>query len=126
MMAIHDEAPIQVLLVDDEELVRSGFRLLLELEDGIEVVGEAANGSEAVSQARATRPDVIVMDIRMPGVDGIVATAEIAGSRGLESSGSSSSPPTRPTTTSSRHSRPAQAGSCSRTPGLPSCSRPSG
>ncbi|HWM72923.1 MAG TPA: response regulator transcription factor [Nocardioides sp.] len=86
MMPIHDEAPIQVLLVDDEELVRSGFRLLLELEDGIEVVGEAANGSEAVSQARATRPDVIVMDIRMPGVDGINATAEIAGSRGLESS----------------------------------------
>lgn len=79
-----DEAPIKVLLVDDEELVRSGFRLLLELEDGIEVVGEASNGAEAVDRARATRPDVIVMDIRMPVVDGIRATAEIAGTRGLE------------------------------------------
>lgn len=79
-----DEAPIKVLLVDDEELVRSGFRLLLELEEGIEVVGEASNGAEAVDRARATRPDVIVMDIRMPVVDGIRATAEIAGTRGLE------------------------------------------
>jgi DNA-binding NarL/FixJ family response regulator len=86
MTTTPDEAPIKVLLVDDEELVRSGFRLLLELEDGIEVVGEATNGSEAVSRARETRPDVIVMDIRMPGVDGITATAEIAGSRGLAGS----------------------------------------
>lgn len=84
MTTIHDEAPIKVLLVDDEELVRSGFRLLLELEDGIEVVGEATNGSDAVSRARETRPDVIVMDIRMPGLDGITATAEIAGSHGLQ------------------------------------------
>jgi DNA-binding NarL/FixJ family response regulator len=86
MTTTPDKAPIKVLLVDDEELVRSGFRLLLELEDGIEVVGEATNGSEAVSRARETRPDVIVMDIRMPGVDGITATAEIAGSRGLAGS----------------------------------------
>jgi DNA-binding NarL/FixJ family response regulator len=76
--------PIKVLLVDDEALVRSGFRLLLDLEDGIEVVGEATNGAEAVHQARATRPDVIIMDIRMPTMDGIQATAEIAGTRGLE------------------------------------------
>ncbi|MGH3348852.1 MAG: response regulator transcription factor [Nocardioides sp.] len=85
MTTTHDEAPIKVLLVDDEELVRSGFRLLLELEDGIEVVGEASNGADAVDRARTTRPDVIVMDTRMPGVDGIRATQEIAGSRGLES-----------------------------------------
>ncbi|MGL5824828.1 MAG: response regulator [Nocardioides sp.] len=80
------QTPITVLLVDDEELVRSGFKLLLELEDGIEVVGEATNGADAVTQVRATRPDVIVMDIRMPGVDGIRATAEIAGTVGLEGS----------------------------------------
>jgi DNA-binding NarL/FixJ family response regulator len=86
MTTTHDEAPIKVLLVDDEELVRSGFRLLLELEDGIEVVGEATNGSDAVSRARETRPDVIVMDIRMPGLDGITATAEIAGTPGLAGS----------------------------------------
>ncbi|UMG91859.1 response regulator transcription factor [Nocardioides sp. TF02-7] len=77
--------PIRVLLVDDEVLVRSGFRLLLDVEDDIEVVGEASTGGEAVEQARATRPDVVLMDIRMPGVDGIRATEEIAATRGLES-----------------------------------------
>lgn len=84
MTSSHRDGPIKVLLVDDEELVRSGFRLLLEVEDGIEVVAEASNGTEAVERARATRPDVVVMDIRMPGGDGIRATAEIAGTRGLE------------------------------------------
>jgi DNA-binding NarL/FixJ family response regulator len=73
-----------VLLADDEGLVRSGFRLLLDLEDDIAVVGEATNGAEAVDQARATRPDVVLMDIRMPRLDGIQATAEIAGTPGLE------------------------------------------
>lgn len=76
--------PIRVLLVDDEALVRSGFRLLLDLEDEIEVVGEATDGAEAVARSRATRPDVVVMDIRMPGTDGIRATAEIVATRGLE------------------------------------------
>lgn len=76
--------PIKVLLVDDESLVRSGFKLLLDLEDGVEVVGEAVNGTEAIDRARATRPDVIVMDIRMPDMDGIRATAEIVATRGLE------------------------------------------
>ncbi|GAT71213.1 response regulator transcription factor [Planomonospora sp. ID91781] len=77
-------APIKVLLADDEGLVRSGFKVLLDLEDDITVVGEAADGAEAVERARATRPDVVLMDIRMPRVDGIRATAEIAGTRGLE------------------------------------------
>lgn len=76
--------PIRVLLVDDEALVRSGFRLLLDLEDEIEVVGEATDGAEAVALVRAARPDVVVMDIRMPGIDGIRATAEIVATRGLE------------------------------------------
>jgi DNA-binding NarL/FixJ family response regulator len=76
--------PVRVLVVDDEGLVRSGFRLLLEVEDDIEVVGEATNGAEAVEQARATRPDVVLMDIRMPRVDGIQATREIATTPGLQ------------------------------------------
>jgi DNA-binding NarL/FixJ family response regulator len=75
---------IKVLIADDEGLVRSGFKVLLDLEDDITVVGEATNGAEAVERARATRPDVVLMDIRMPKVDGIQATAEIAGTRGLE------------------------------------------
>lgn len=75
---------IKVLLADDEALVRSGFRLLLDLENDIEVVAEASTGSEAVTAARRTRPDVVLMDIRMPGLDGIGATAEIAATAGLE------------------------------------------
>lgn len=76
--------PIKVLIADDEGLVRSGFRLLLDLEEDIAVVGEATSGAEAVQQARATRPDVVLMDIRMPGVDGIQATQQISGTAGLE------------------------------------------
>jgi DNA-binding NarL/FixJ family response regulator len=79
-----DRAPIKVLLADDEGLVRSGFKVLLDLEDDITVVGEAATGAEAVERARATRPDVILMDIRMPQLDGIEATREIAKLSGLE------------------------------------------
>ena len=77
-------SPIKVLLADDEGLVRSGFRVLLEVEDDITVVGEAVNGAEAVELARTTRPDVVLMDIRMPRLDGIRATRQIAGTPGLE------------------------------------------
>jgi DNA-binding NarL/FixJ family response regulator len=76
--------PIKVLLADDQVLVRTGFKVLLDVEDDIRVVGEAANGAEAVTQARATRPDVVLMDIRMPVLDGIRATGQIAATRGLE------------------------------------------
>ena len=79
----HD-VPVRVLIADDEQLVRSGFRLLLETEDDIAVVGEAATGAEAVDRARAARPDVVLMDIRMPGMDGIQATRQIATTKGLE------------------------------------------
>jgi DNA-binding NarL/FixJ family response regulator len=68
---------IRVLLADDQALVRAGFRMILRAESGIEVVGEAADGAEAVAGARDLRPDVVLMDIRMPGVDGIEATRRI-------------------------------------------------
>jgi DNA-binding NarL/FixJ family response regulator len=64
---------IRVLLADDQELVRSGFRLILELADGIEIVGEAADGREAVRLAKELQPDVVLMDVRMPELDGIEA-----------------------------------------------------
>ena len=76
--------PIKVLLADDEGLVRSGFRVLIDVEDDIEVVGEATTGAEAVEQARATRPDLVLMDIRMPGLDGIQATRQLASTAGLQ------------------------------------------
>jgi DNA-binding NarL/FixJ family response regulator len=68
---------INVLLADDQELVRSGFRLILELEDGIAVVGEAADGREAVRLAKELQPDVVLMDVRMPELDGIEATRRL-------------------------------------------------
>jgi DNA-binding NarL/FixJ family response regulator len=68
---------IRVLLVDDQALLRKGFRMILEEKDDIDVVAEAADGEEAVSQCLTHRPDVVLMDVRMPGVDGIEATARI-------------------------------------------------
>jgi DNA-binding NarL/FixJ family response regulator len=68
---------ISVLLVDDHPLIRMGFRLVLDAEDDIEVVGEAADGAAAVSMCSALRPDVVLMDVRMPGHDGIEATRDI-------------------------------------------------
>jgi DNA-binding NarL/FixJ family response regulator len=68
---------IRVLLADDQALVRAGFGALLNAEEGIEVVAEAGDGAEAIALAREHRPDVILMDIRMPHTDGLTATAEI-------------------------------------------------
>ncbi|GAB1516106.1 response regulator [Actinophytocola sp. KF-1] len=68
---------IRVLLADDQTLVRAGFRSILDGEDDIEVVGEAGDGAEAVRTATALRPDVVLMDIRMPHLDGLAATREV-------------------------------------------------
>ncbi|WP_017557687.1 response regulator [Nocardiopsis baichengensis] len=69
---------IRTVLVDDEQLVRSGLKMILEAADDIEVVGEASDGAEAVRVARESGPDVMLLDIRMPGVDGLSAAAELA------------------------------------------------
>ena len=74
---------IRVLLADDHKLIRAGFRVLLEAADDIEVVGEAVNGDHAIELATAERPDVILMDIRMPGTDGLAATRQIAADEAL-------------------------------------------
>ncbi len=77
---------ISVLLADDQHLVRAGFRSLLKLDKDITVVGEVSTADEAVRAARTSRPDVILMDIRMPGLDGIAATKQITGDPALRDS----------------------------------------
>jgi DNA-binding NarL/FixJ family response regulator len=77
------EPRIRVLVVDDQVLVRRGFASLLDAADGLEVVGEAGTGAEAIDQAHTLRPDVVLMDVRMPDLDGIAATARITATDAL-------------------------------------------
>jgi NarL family two-component system response regulator LiaR len=72
-----EEKPIRVLIVDDHQVVREGLRTFLQLHAGVSVVGEAAGGAEAVQMARRLEPDVVLMDLVMPGIDGIEATRQI-------------------------------------------------
>ncbi|GII05181.1 response regulator transcription factor [Planobispora takensis] len=76
--------PIRVLIADDQSLVRAGFRMLIDSEPDMEVVGEAADGAAAAELARGTRPDVVLMDIQMPGTDGLEGIRRIVADAGLE------------------------------------------
>lgn len=73
--------PIRILLVDDQELIRAGFRLVLDAEPDLAVVAEAADGEQAVRESAALEPDVVLMDVRMPRMDGVAATAAIVAAR---------------------------------------------
>ncbi|MGR6741576.1 MULTISPECIES: response regulator transcription factor [Microbacterium] len=76
-MTVDQASPIRVLIVDDQQLIRLGFRMVLDAAEGIEVVGEADDGAAALRSVASSSPDVVLMDVRMPGVDGIEATARI-------------------------------------------------
>jgi len=76
-MASPQQASIRVLIADDQRVVRDGLSMLVALIDGVQVVGAASDGGEALALAEACRPDVVLMDLRMPGVDGITATAQL-------------------------------------------------
>jgi DNA-binding NarL/FixJ family response regulator len=75
---------VRVLIVDDQALVRTGFRMILEAEDDMEVIGEAADGREAIDETRRLQPDVVLMDVRMPELDGIEATRRLLDGNGVE------------------------------------------
>ena len=108
-----DRRPIRILLVDDQPLFRTAIATLIDEQPDFVVVGEAENGLEAVEQARALQPDLVVMDVEMPVMDGVEAVALIR--EQVPASRSSCSPSPRPRTTCSTRSATARTATCSRT-----------
>lgn len=113
--------PIRVLLADDQAMVRGGLRMILESHDDITVVAEAADGTTAVELARRLRPDVCLVDVRMPGMDGIEVTRALAGPGVADPLKVVIVTPSTSTSTCTGRCTPARSGSSSRTPG-PRCS----
>ena len=107
---------ISVLIADDQPLMRAALRMYLAAEPDLDVVAEAADGHEAVALAERLRPDVVVMDIRMPTMDGVEATRRLTAAVPATRSRSSSSPHSNSTTTLSRPCVQGPVGFCSRTP----------
>ena len=118
--------PIRVLLADDQALVRRGLRTILEAEPDIEIVGEAADGVEAVALARRRAADVVLMDVRMPRMDGLAATRLLAHPAPASRPTSSWSRPSISTKSSSPPCAPAPPASCSSRPSRKSSSPPYG